>query len=391
MTKLIGSTWDHARGYDPMVATAEAYCKSHPDVEIVWEKRTLTDFAEMSLPQLAERYDMIVLDHPWSGGCFAQGSLVPLDGLLDATFLADQAANSVGSSHMSYNYGGRQWALAIDAASQVSAYRPDLLEKLDAEIPQTWEKVFALASVARRKGMYICTPLFHIDCLPTFVTLCAQAGEPAFSGNLAVSRSLGREVLAFMARLLREGHPNSAIWNPPQALDVMSRTDEIAYSPLLFGYTNYSRPGFRPHLLRFCDIPNNAHGRPNGAIIGGAGLAVTSRCENAEVAADYAAFVASDEIQCGLFFDRGGQPGHRKAWLDARTNAEATGFFADTLATLDGSTQRPRYSGWINVQDEACLILHRFLTGENTAENTLEALDRAYGESLLNLKEGTER
>jgi len=38
----------------------------------------------MSLPQLALRYDMIVLDHPWMGGCVATGSLLPLDDCLYA-------------------------------------------------------------------------------------------------------------------------------------------------------------------------------------------------------------------------------------------------------------------------------------------------------------------
>ena len=127
MIELRGSTWDHTRGYAPLAATAEAYSAAHPDVRIIWEKRTLRDFAEMPLPQLALRYDMIVLDHPWMGGCVATGSLLPLDECLSAEFLSDWAQNSVGKSHASYNYDGHQWALAIDAASQVSAYRPDLL------------------------------------------------------------------------------------------------------------------------------------------------------------------------------------------------------------------------------------------------------------------------
>ena len=42
----------------------------------------------------------------------ATGCLSPLDELIEAPFLADQAANSVGPSHRSCNYSGEhQWAL----------------------------------------------------------------------------------------------------------------------------------------------------------------------------------------------------------------------------------------------------------------------------------------
>ena len=51
----------------------------------------------------------------------ATGCLSPLDELIEAPFLADQAANSVGPSHRSYSYGGHQWALATDAAGHMSA------------------------------------------------------------------------------------------------------------------------------------------------------------------------------------------------------------------------------------------------------------------------------
>lgn len=383
MIELRGSTWDHTRGYAPLPATAEAYSAAHPDMRVVWEKRTLRDFAEMSLPQLALKYDLIVLDHPWIGGCVAAGALVPLDSYLSADFLDDQAANSVGKSHASYAYDEHQWALAVDAAAQVAAYRPDLLERYEAEIPRTWGEVFALAERLKRDGATVSTPLMHVDCFPAFFSLCANAGEQAFtSEDAAVSRAVGRHALGMMRRLAEIGHPDAVKWNPPQLLDRMSTSDDIAYSPLLFGYTNYARPGYRDHLVRFADIPADVNGLPNGAILGGAGLAISSTCQHPEAAADYAAFVASGEAQRGMYFDTGGQPGHRGAWLDARTNAEANDFFTDTLATLDGAAMRPRYDGWIAVQDAACRILHHFLTENGDADRTLDALDNAYRQSL---------
>ena len=34
MAELRGMTWDHSRGYDPMLATAAAYAAAHPGVTI---------------------------------------------------------------------------------------------------------------------------------------------------------------------------------------------------------------------------------------------------------------------------------------------------------------------------------------------------------------------
>ncbi len=380
MIELRGSTWDHTRGYDPLLVTAEAYSALHPDVHITWERRTLRDFAEMSIPQLAEAFDLIVLDHPWLGATIANGSLLPLDRYVSAEVLDDQAQNSVGKSNESYLLDGHQWAFAIDAACQVSAYRPDLTEQLDVEIPRTWDEVLQLAE--RFKGR-VGIALMHVDTPPSFVTLCANAGEAPFvTPEQVVSRAVGRYALEMLAALAKSCHPGSLGWNPPQLLDHMSTSDEVIYCPLAFGYTNYGRPGYRPALIRYANIPVAADGVPRGATLGGAGLAVTTRASDPQVACDYAAFVASGEVQRTLYFEGGGQPGHRSAWLDAQTNAACGNFFRDTLDTIDNAHLRPRYDGWITVQDGACMILHQFLREGGSLDTVLDRLDDLYRRSF---------
>src|SRR6185369_8711512 len=116
--------------------------------------------------------------------------------------------------------------------SQVSAYRLDLLAKVEAEIPQTWDEVIALGQ--RLKGMgraSVSTPLMPIDCFPTFFSLCANFGEQAFtSEEFSVSRSLGQHVLGMMRMLVEIGQPAALYWNPPQILDQMSTSNEIIYT-----------------------------------------------------------------------------------------------------------------------------------------------------------------
>lgn len=132
MIELRGITWNHTRGYLPMVATAQRFSELNPGVEIRWEKRSLQQFADWPIQKLAEVYDLLVIDHPFSGYAAAHDVLLPLDALAPASFLEDQAAQSVGLSHASYSFGGHHWALAIDAATPVCGYRPDLLERAGA-------------------------------------------------------------------------------------------------------------------------------------------------------------------------------------------------------------------------------------------------------------------
>src|SRR5262249_32665877 len=148
-------------------------------------------------------------------------------------------------------------------------------------------------------------------------------------------------------------HPESPRRNPPRTLDLMSTTDEIAYIPLLFGYSNYARPGFRRHLVRFGGVPTIGGGEPRGGILGGAGVAISSRTKHPRPPAASAASVASPAVKPAFYFPAGGQPGYRTAWLDDAVNASSTDFFRDTLANLDRAYLRPRYNGFMAVQDHS--------------------------------------
>ncbi len=380
--ELRGVSWDHPRGHDCMVATAEAYRAVAPDVRVVWETRSLQDFADFPVQTLAERYDLLVIDHPFAGFAAADGRLLPLDVYLDAAVLEDQAANSVGPSHRSYHYGGHQWALATDAAGHVSAYRPDLIDEIGG-VPRTWDEVLALAEKRRGTGRaQVANPLIPIDALMSFCSICAALGQPPYqSPDRAVDRATGREALGMLRALADAAHPASLERNPPRTLDLMSTTDEIAFAPLLFGYSNYARPGFRPSLVRFSGVPTIGGGESRGGILGGAGVAISSHTKHPEAAAAYAAYVASPEVQRGVYFAAGGQPGHRVAWEDAAVNAASSDFFADTLAALDRAYLRPRYLGFMEVQERSGELVHAWLAEGGSDSALLDRLDELYRES----------
>jgi multiple sugar transport system substrate-binding protein len=368
--KLAGISWDHVRGMGGVRAAAGAFAAQHPDVDVRWAARSLQAFAGQPIEELARRYDLIVLDHPSIGHAVARGALLPLDEFLGAEFLADQAANSVGRSHESYTWQGHQWALAVDAAAQVAAYRPDLLARRGAEVPRTWEQVFALAE---RAPHAVAMPLIGVDAVCAFIALCEGSGAAHWPPHRAAADA----ALATLERLATAAHPRSLTWNPPGLLDHMTAADEVAYCPLVFGYAAYAQKPSR--RLRFAPAPRTPDGLPRGTL-GGAGLAVSAWTAQRETACALAAFTASAATQCGVYFDGGGQPGHRSAWKDPRINGAAPGFFAETLPSLDRATLRPRHDGFLAWQDRAGAAIHAYLERSGSREALLDGLAPVSGE-----------
>src|SRR5438034_825675 len=117
--RLRGLGWDHERCTAPMRACTEEWERLHPDLELVWENRSLTAFGDEPLEDVAHRYDLLVIDHPFCGTARATGTLIPLERILAPDVLASLAADAIGPSHDSYSYDGSQWGLATDAACQV--------------------------------------------------------------------------------------------------------------------------------------------------------------------------------------------------------------------------------------------------------------------------------
>ncbi len=377
--RLRGMTWGHTRGYLPVVATAQRFQELHPDIEIVWEKRSLRAFEEFPVEKLAADYDLIVIDHPFAGYAAAHGPLLPLDENLPADFLADQAASSVGVSHASYAFGGHHWALAIDAATPVAFWREDLLDRHGLAAPRTWDELLALA----RAG-HVEVPAAPINCLMNFYTFCVAHGETPFATRERVaSPETGRAALATLRELISLCDPGCWSRNPIASHDLVASAENtrIAYCPLAYGYSNYARAGYAAHRLAFGAPPSFA-GIPLCTTLGGTGLAVSALRPNRAAALAYARFTASAEIQRTLYTAAGGQPGHRGAWTDAQNNAFSGDYFARTLPVLDRAFLRPRHDGYMRFQENGGLLVHAALRGARTDAEALAQLDTLYRHSL---------
>jgi multiple sugar transport system substrate-binding protein len=366
-------TWDHSRGFDPMVATSEAWAKAHPGVTIRWEKRSLQAFADRPIEEMADRYDLMVIDHPHVGEVAGSGLLLAFDGIGRDDELAALAAQSVGVSHPSYAFDGRQWALAIDAATPVAAFRPDLL----TQAPRDWAGVMAIARQGR-----VGFALIPINALMTFMGLARNLGASVAEDGDFLDRAAGEEVLGLLGGIMPHLDPRCLTLDPIGVYEWMGRTAEApAYSPFGYGYTNYSRDGYCRFPLRFTDAPGVHADDPSGTVIGGTGIAVSASSPHRDAAADYAFWIAGGDCQKGLYFDAGGQPGNAAAWEDDRCNAACRDFFRGTRRTLETAWLRPRYDGYMGFQDRGGDIVHAFLRGDASSAATLDALQAAYEES----------
>jgi multiple sugar transport system substrate-binding protein len=383
MIELSGIAWDHTRGFDPMVATAQAYERVHPDVKIVWQKRSLHDFGHAPVDKLAEQYDLVVLDHPWVGFIADTKCYLPLDEWISHDELNRLATNAVGPSQASYEWDGHTWSLAIDAATPSASYRPDLLERLDAPVPVTWDEVVALGRRCLEMKLRIALPLGPVDAMTAFLSLASNLGADLFASRReVVDRQIAHRVLTALDDVIDLSPADVFSLTPISLMDRMSTPDEIAYCPHAYSYSNYARPGYRRHVCRYANMPALGTQGPRGSHIGGTGLSVSSKCQHPRVAVDYAARVAGAAWQRTIYFEAGGQPAQAAAWDDPGVNAACSDFFFSTRETIDRAYLRPRYNGYLMFQYDGGDLLTQHLQQRGDRDELIDRLNALYQRTL---------
>ena len=150
-----GLTWDHPRGFNALAAATGP---------VDWEVQPLEGFESAPIADLCAAYDLVVLDHPHLGEALAADCLLPLDTVLPDAALDRIAQGAIGPAHASYSMAGHQWALPLDAATQVMALRADLT----GGRPVTWAEVEALS----QRG-HVALSLAGPHAALSFLSVCA--------------------------------------------------------------------------------------------------------------------------------------------------------------------------------------------------------------------------
>lgn len=367
---LKGMTWQHRRAVDPLVRTLPVFRRRHPGIDIAWDARPLSGFEFTSVDELARRYDLIVLDHPFAGAIAATRCLLPLDDLHDGA----PASAFVGPSLETYRYDGHSWAAPVDAACQVAAYRPDLLALEESAVPRSWPEMLALGARAARHGRRLAIALAGVHSLMTFFTLCANLGRPCgtIPAEPFCDRAAAAEALEAMRRLLEFCPPEALDWSSIALHDAMAARDGLVYCPAVYCYAAYAEADVA-HPLRFADLPGLRWPTPAGSTIGGTGIGIAAGTRHPEAAMAYVRFLLEAATQ-RLFAAHHGQPARIEAWRDPAIDARFGGCFSHTIRTMEQAWIRPRYPGYLAFQVEGGRLVEAHLRGDIDEQALLDRL-----------------
>jgi len=379
---LRGITWNHSRALPPLVATAQRFEEQNPGVRIQWEKRSLHEFGHADIATLAHHFDLLIIDHPMAGDAEATGVLTDLLPLLSFEKINDLRDDSLGPSFSSYLYRDKLYALPIDAAAPAASFRPDLFEQHGLKEPKLWNDVVALA----RSG-WVRMPAFSADLFLNFMGLCVSRGSAvAADPEQLIDHETGARCLEQLDELAALMPDEIYHMNPIAVYERMSSEDSFAYCPFAYTYSNYSRNGFGAKQVRFSNPVALEQDLPMRTVLGGTGIAISAECNEAVLALDYSLFVAGRSCQSTLYGICGGQPARRSAWHDPLLNQITDDFFLRTATSIETAYVRPRYKGYVGLQERAGEAIAQYCKHHGNTRKTLEEINALYRSSL---KEGT--
>jgi multiple sugar transport system substrate-binding protein len=382
---LRGITWNHSRALPPLVAASQRYEELHPETRILWEKRSLDDFGHAGLAELSHTYDLLIVDHPMLGDAHCNNVLLDLQPRLPSQALADLESDALGLCLASYRYEDCLYALPVDAAAPAASFRADLLERAHRQVPATWGQLIELA----RHGL-VRMPGFPADIFLNLMAMCVSRGSPVDAGDRLFDHDIAMRSLEEMRELASFMPETIYAMNPIAIYEAMASTDDFAYCPFAYTYSNYSRDGFAPNTLLFTNPVPLPGGVPLRTVLGGTGIAVSAQCAHAKVAIDFCLFVAGSHCQSHLYGVCGGQPASQSAWHNPLLNQISNNFFENTLASVRAAYQRPRYPGYIALQGPAGVPIVEYLRRQTTAVHALQRLEDLYQQSLPKLRSGAE-
>lgn len=337
-----GLTWDHPRGYQAVEALSARRKAGGMDF-IAWERQPLSGFEERPIAELADAYDILVLDHPHLGDALAGDHLVALNDVFEPDTLSAWAAQSIGASYTSYTMNGAQWAVPIDAASMVCASRPD------CTAPRTYADALKFEG---RLTLSLAGPHAFLTLLSILSALEAYPNTDS-----PTSLSFG-DGFADAWSILQNLHARAVISNrnPIEILEAIA-DGSVDCCPLVFGYVPYASAG----IVQFTEAPLVRDSVRHGSVLGGTGLAITKRAEITDGLRGAIAEIMSPDEQTGLIPREAGQPSASAAWRSETVNAASGNFYAGTFETVSMAWVRPRWPDFVPFQARAAACVREGL------------------------------
>ncbi|MBD1558936.1 extracellular solute-binding protein [Vibrio sp. S9_S30] len=377
-TTIKGLAWDHERCCGPLDASIPLFKKDNPHIDIQWDKQPLSAFGEGDLNQMLQQYDLLIIDHPFIGEAKEGRYFHDLKRLLPHELIDAHRRDAVGPSFQSYCHHDQLLALPIDAASQVAVSRPDVMASHGWQSPKTYQELIALSKKVQKKGLYIGYPAAEIDIMCSYLTISAALGSPLKEEGAFTDFTTFSKTISMLKAMLSYAHPNALSWNPIQCYDYMIEHDDVPYSPLGFGYLNYSSTACSTPLSFHNIVAFNNTLPARCGLLGGAGIAISKHSDNPEEAAKYLAFLCSPDYQSSGYIFAGGQPAFGAAWRNQKADEQFGHFFSQTLEATEHAYLRPRFSGFMTFFRSAMPVIASLVTSDtsNTSQVWKELSER---------------
>ncbi|MEO9146435.1 MAG: extracellular solute-binding protein [Ginsengibacter sp.] len=318
-------------------------------------------------------YDLVVIDHPWAGFCFDRNLVLDLKNLLDPSQWNDLEPNCVGPSFKSYIFENKLLAIPIDMATPVPSWRPDLIAKNGLQLPATWNDLIVMAD-----KKHVIMPGFGADLFLNWLMLLhALDAHPFDSPDTIAEKEKAIEAMSLLKRLAEPMPEEILSWNPIIIAELMTRHDKYTYCPFAYSYSNYCRPSFVDKPLQYGNLVQ-LNGKPLRSILGGTGISISSSCKETELALGFSLYCASSQVQSNIYTYAGGQPARKEAWLSENLIPFTGGFFPDSYLSHENALVRPRYNGYVSLQEKAGVPLQNFIKGNISANKTWETIEECY-------------
>ncbi|TWD75214.1 multiple sugar transport system substrate-binding protein [Kribbella amoyensis] len=360
--ELRGLTWDHPRGYRPLEAFEAA--GGADGVRVRWDRQPLSGFESEPLDRLAEKYDLLVIDHPGLGAAIAAEAVLAVDDVFGAEDLDVWRSRAMPPTWASYRIDDRNWALPLDAATQTCLVRPDLLT---GPPPATWTDVLGLS------GIVLCVAGPHAG-----LSLLGMAGDRTHTTLLDRGRAV--TAIEVLRDVWRRSDRSAAALDPIAIHELLAASNDLTCCPLVYSYAYYGTAADDRRALGWAAAPRLlATDGPGLGTLGGTGLAVTHRAYDRVLAVTkYARGLLDTRTQLDVVSPVGGQSASAAVWESDAVDNAWNGHYSATRDTLAASYIRPRFDGWIAFQDELSERVRELLGNDDDAGLAVDRIEADY-------------
>ena len=356
-------------------------------IEIPWNEidtRQLLDFTARK-----GSYDLVMQSTSFFGSYAAAGYLEPLDSYLSNSKLIDASAFNLDDFNKSVlnlvgNYQGKLYALPYMYFPQIMVYRKDLLAKIGAAVPKTFDEYLAVVkklstlpdmhgtSVIGMKGgaganVYAWAP-FLFNFRGSFVD---AKGSPTFNTPQAVKAlEFYKELLAYSpSEAINYGTDQVTSAFGAGSIGIMFMDADNAGALLDPSYTKLTR-----EQLGFAPLPSGPAGGPGRALLGAWSMGISKFSKNKEAAFKVMTFLLSNRPDVTAEFVKQGIDPRLSVLRQYASQYPNYGAVAEELAYVGPI---PAVKNWLKMEDALATAISNALLNVQTPKKALDEAQAA--------------